>query len=289
MLKMVTEMTEITERAAIDVALDNGVLRGVAVLRRSGKSGSRTYTDRALFDVVEAINRESIKVYLDHSGKMIAGVRSVSDLVGSLRNARLDTDVVRADFAILPKYRATVEAMARDHIGGLSIHASPGAIDRAKGRETIESIAQLHSVDLVSETGSTISLLEAAPRATPTEILAKLEGKKSTFEAAIAELVADRWISDTSREMIRRELIERLRVLLYGKLQVPLEIPARPIMNSATPPEKGETINDLDFARALDRAGLYRGELPPEPERELTRTETALIAAFGRADGLEIK
>jgi len=282
------ELTDIIERAALDVALENGVLRGAAVLRRSGKSGSRTYTDRALSDVVEAINRESIKVYIDHAGRLIAGVRSVADLAGSLRNARLDGNVVRADFAVLPKFRKTVEAMARDGIGGLSIHASAGPIRRDRNRETVESIEKLHSVDLVSETGSTISLLEAKPRHTPNDIIAMVRQKKLNFIDAIKLFVADQWVTPPADADIWRQLLAAFEVIIARDHHLNFDSP--PILMSADPPDKsGETITDTDFARALDRAGIYAGELPPELERKLTRTEAALVAAFARRDGLEIK
>jgi len=282
---MNSETIEIQERRGFDVKLIDGVLSGVSVLRSLGQNGNRSYSDRAMRDLIEAINNRTIPVYQDHEGKLVQGIRSVADIIGSLKNARINDGVVRADFSVLPRFRKTVEQLARDGVAGLSINATGLRTIESNGKQTVERLTNVRSVDLVAETGSTLNLMEQAPRFRPMEVFTKLRDGALTFEAAIKQLLADAWISEKNAEAFRAALVDVAQKEMSVTFKLPMTGPVG-VVASLDPDRSGDPITesdaptDAEFLRALKRDGIYTGETEPEPARPESAEDRELLDAI---------
>lgn len=138
------------------------VIKNVAILNRISKN-NRIYSDKALDDIVDLAN-EGIKSYADHEIENSRGkVRSVRDLIGRIFSAKKTDGKVVGSLEVLENHRSWVFAIAEmPELAGMSIRAM-GKIKAErdeKGREVVESVSVLKSIDLVSEPATTKSLFE---------------------------------------------------------------------------------------------------------------------------------
>lgn len=143
----------------IDEALRT--LKGVAVLRRSSQNGTRMYSGEAMGDVARLT--PSTKSFRDHG----AGYREMDRLLGTFGRAVYENDaIVRADFKYLPQHAAMFKALVEDEPAGVgfSVHifCDERYIERRGNVQHIGRVDKLASIDLVSSTGSTLALFEAA-------------------------------------------------------------------------------------------------------------------------------
>jgi hypothetical protein len=153
-----TRLCELTAAAPRAVDETAQTIRGVAVLGRLSRN-KRTYSDRALGDVAKLA--DGIKVYTNHS---VTRPRNVLDTVGILRDAHVDGERVRADLVVVnPNHWGLVAGAARraPNALGLSVDVD-AAVTRKNGRATVESVANLRSVDVVSSPAATRTLFESA-------------------------------------------------------------------------------------------------------------------------------
>lgn len=138
---------------------ESGVIRGVRVLGLKSKNNRRY--------LAEAANRATGKynesrVFVDHNRK--EGERSLSDWWGVLREARTDSDGVRADLHYNKNHPMTpqlIEAAKRFPTRfGLS-HVASGATERSGGETVVTDIDEVISVDVVSNPATTKGLFES--------------------------------------------------------------------------------------------------------------------------------
>ena len=168
------EFKEAITKQFADVKLDkeNHKIMGVSILRKTSencsfaKGSGRTYSDKAMQSVANLV--EGKKAYMDHTTEKAMqdsrGVRSIKDLFGFYENGRLVDGIARADLVYLTNHATWVEPLVEqmsDKIGE-SIHAyGPSVYDKQTGREIVEDVTLLQSVDLVTEPGSTLNLFES--------------------------------------------------------------------------------------------------------------------------------
>ena len=154
-----TEITEITEAftEAIFEKTDN-TIRNICLISVSSRN-NRVYTDRALNNIVELAR--GVKVFADHPVK--GQIRSVRDLIGKISAPRRAGDKIYGDLKVLSNQDWVFDiAKQMPEIVGMSIVAR-GKISPEKdqkGREQVESVLALKSIDLVSEPATTNSLFE---------------------------------------------------------------------------------------------------------------------------------
>jgi len=152
------ERTRLSESARVS----GSIIRGVAVLAPHSRNGRR-YSRRALEDVAE--RAEGARVFLDHDeGSRRGGEpRTVRDLVGVIRSARVVRGAVRADLRLLDsEHRPFLLDLAEDApaLVGLSI-AARGKVRRGDdGEDVVERVTDLASVDVVTAPATTTSLFE---------------------------------------------------------------------------------------------------------------------------------
>jgi len=146
----------LTERATADPRIDESThtLRDVTLLGRRSKNG-RIYSQKALADVGRLA--EDAQVFADHSARQ----RSVNDLVGTLRNSRVEGGRVKADLLVLseskwPLIRNTALRSPRSF--GFSIDARG---EFGPDKRTVARVLELNSVDLVTRPATTAGLFES--------------------------------------------------------------------------------------------------------------------------------
>lgn len=152
---------EIRERAAFMAGerIDRGarLLRDVAVLRPTSQEGRRVYTHEAMADVARLL--AGTRSFAGHSPKFD---RPTDDLLGSFGPGRVADGMVRSDFHYLPARAQFFEALAEHpprHVG-FSIYGRAQA-RREAGKEIVEAVTALDSVDLVTGAGAVTNLFEA--------------------------------------------------------------------------------------------------------------------------------
>ncbi|HEY6022022.1 MAG TPA: hypothetical protein VIY48_19795 [Candidatus Paceibacterota bacterium] len=172
---MLRESGMIGELSEAMIDREAGVLRGMAILRKSSvnheyfkEATGRDYSDRALQEAAQICNGK--KCYFDHQGRSqgedMRGARRIMDLAGFFENGRVENGVAKADLRYLqtPTVKEFIEALVKLNAPGVgnSIVANGELVfDRTNKREVVNTIKEMRSIDLVSETGSTINLFES--------------------------------------------------------------------------------------------------------------------------------
>ncbi len=171
-----------------------GVIRGVKIIGSQSRN-NRTYPPAVLQKAIP--HYEGRGCFLDHT----AGQRSVASRFGWLQNVRGDGASLIGDLNILkshPNAPAIFEAAERNpRLFGLS-HSADGRVVRRGGKNVVEEIVGVHSVDLVCDPATTNSLFESAA---PT---ASLTGDAGIIEQVKAVLLADDLDDATKLEAIAK-------------------------------------------------------------------------------------
>ena len=135
---------------------DNKIIRNVVLLSRFS-ANKREYTSNCLNKSIPLF--EGIKSFANH-GKKGENSRDVRDLIGKYENIREENGKVKGDLNLLDNAGWVVSiAEKMPDIVGNSIHAQ-GKYYRKEGKEIIEELTKLHSVDLVTNPATTVSLFE---------------------------------------------------------------------------------------------------------------------------------
>lgn len=145
---------------------DASVIRGVRVL--NGKSrNNREYTKTAMDKAVNDGLYEGVDVNVDHpsaTNKDIQGNRLIRDSFGVLRDVRRDSNGIVADLHYLKSHPLTESILERaerfPEKFGLS-HNAMGKTTNRGGKELVEEIQRVKSVDLVRNPATTTTLFES--------------------------------------------------------------------------------------------------------------------------------
>ena len=147
------------------------LIPGVALLNETSSNiyypGSKGTKFSEAFRKAIASNIDGKKVYVDHAGKdelaNHRGVRSIRDVIGYYENGRMESGIPKADIKYLTNQAPFVESiMEMADLVGLSIVANGQmSYDVSTGIAEAFALKELQSVDLVTETGSTINMFES--------------------------------------------------------------------------------------------------------------------------------
>ena len=163
---MLISLVEITFSEAPAVDAGAGVIRGVRVLGRSSRNG-REYSDRALSEAARLY--QGIGVNLNHADRRETPLdksleRAVEAGFGWLEAVEVRSDGVYGDlhfFKSHPQAAMIVEAAERNpRRFGLSHHAE-GRVRRLNGKNVVESIERVRSVDMVQNPATNAGLFES--------------------------------------------------------------------------------------------------------------------------------
>lgn len=157
-------LTEYVNSRGVELTTDaeQGIIRGVKVLGLSSVNG-RTY-------LPEAINKaaglyEGAKVNVNHPQGRKDGPRDYRDRIGQITKVRIGEDGLYADLRFNPKHSLADQLLwdasnAPENVG-LS-HNVQARVSSRGGKQVIEEITSVQSVDLVADPATTRGLFEEA-------------------------------------------------------------------------------------------------------------------------------
>jgi hypothetical protein len=154
-------ISEWSASSSIKVDREAGIIRGVKIIGNTSRNG-RFYPPEVLRAAIGLY--EGVNVNYNHA-RDGGTVRSVEDRAGWLRNVSEDqAGGLSGDFHVLksdPRADKLFEAAERrPETFGLS-HTIDGKTSRKSGRDVVESIVKVWSVDIVSDPATTRSLFES--------------------------------------------------------------------------------------------------------------------------------
>jgi hypothetical protein len=153
-------LERVRSRSRVDRA--NKVIRGVKILGRFSSNG-RTYTEGALREAVPMY--EGARVFVNHRRPRDQRDRQISEVFGVLRNVRYIKDALYGDLHYLenaPSAAQILEAAENaPNTLGLSHHAVGDVTEGPGGREIVDKITHVRSVDIVAEPATTNGLFES--------------------------------------------------------------------------------------------------------------------------------
>lgn len=138
-----------------------GVIHGVKVLGRESKNG-REYSDKALAEAAKLYEKRDVN--LNHPARGSNAERPVEAMFGWLESVEVKDDGVYADLHYAtshPMAPAIVEIAQKNPMRlGLS-HNAEGTVKRVGGKNVVESIQTVKSVDLVQTPATVNGLFES--------------------------------------------------------------------------------------------------------------------------------
>lgn len=180
------KMTRWTESASGCKAIDReaGIIRGVKILGYESSNG-REYTKQAVEKGRPLY--EGAKVYSNHQRDPKNPERRNEDRWGKLINTNIQEDGLYGDLQYLKSHRDTesiLESIERFQDTGLS-HDAGGEYKTVKGKQIVESITRVYSVDVVQNPATNRNLFESEqPIVTKRKVLAVLREHASLPLAA---------------------------------------------------------------------------------------------------------
>jgi hypothetical protein len=230
----------ITESMSSQTRVDReaGMIRNVKLIGFESKNG-RTYPAKALKTAVHLY--EGAKVNLDHPEKSPSQARRYSDRIGVIRNARfVEGQGIYSDFRFNPKHPAAEQLCWDAENAPESLGFSHNAILRVggttNGKEVIEQIVSIRSMDLVADPATTTSLFESeeymdptAPVTLPTDTDPK-SAMKNAFRQMIMAAVDDESLDIKATMKKISEIMKAQDKLMGGG--TPSEDPAQESVNA---------------------------------------------------------
>lgn len=135
------------------------IVRNVVMLGPVSSHGYE-YTEQAMKRAVDGGLYEGCRCFIDHA----SGNRSVMDLAGQFRNVRFETGKIKGDAHLLDDDKGRkfwTIAKTAPAAAGCS-HVAEGRLVRgADGKQRVEEIVKVHSVDLVVQGATTKNVFEA--------------------------------------------------------------------------------------------------------------------------------
>lgn len=274
-------LLETSYSAQPKVDRESNVIRNVKVLGRTSRNG-RVYSDKALDEAVGLYG--DISVNFDHPDrKTPERERLFEEGLGWLTNARRDKDGVYADlnyYKSHPLAEMVCEAAERaPNQLGLS-HNANGPTSRRGGRDVVESITKVISVDVVRRPATNKSLFESEGSTMKLEeFLGTLD--KDSADRQLLETFAEGEVdieipSDADTDQAMKSVISKL---LEGDGQlIPLLEKAAEKPESATSVVKPEASMTPDKASAVKTLQEQVDGLVSENERlKAERAATELL------------
>ena len=267
---------------------ESGVIRGVAVITKGPALGHGMFVDNlTLSQVMEQAKTYAggLKVKLDHT-------TSASEIVGYLKEFRIDGDMVRADLHLLrssPRREYILElAETIPDTFGLSIAFS--GTDEKIGDNWFARCAEIYSADIVSEPAANPSGLfqvgenQPTPPSdmTPEEIqaaiaaaLAPLAEKIAAIEAAVAAEAADESIemTDGMKDEVKKAAQESALSVLR---EFSASLPAPTKFSAPATEPKSETFEEV--VRGFKRSGSKHNDAVRQAQKEKPELYAAYLS-----------
>lgn len=172
----IQKLSESTFSPPTKVDREAGVIHGVKVLGRESKNG-RSYNDQAMADAARLT--EGVKVHVNHPERDKPNrERGIGEMFGELKNVVIKADGNYADLHYLKKHPLAESVAERAErfpkSFGLSQNAD-GKVRVAGGKQIVESLVTLRSVDLVDTPATTAGLYESEGEKTLLEFVQAID------------------------------------------------------------------------------------------------------------------
>jgi hypothetical protein len=192
-------------------------IKNVSILGKSSKN-NREYTDTALNDAVGLF--EGVSAYANHRER---NKRDVREIIGSFINVRKVGDRVKADLQLLKKESWLLEVAEKmPKAMGFSIDAT-AKVRRVTGKEIVESISSVKSVDLVDSPATVKGLFESENDMEEKELLEKLQ-KIELQEKALESRAKELDVKEKELELERKKYERNRAILEKIEKELPKEI-----------------------------------------------------------------
>jgi len=237
----------------IKIDKENKMIRGIALINSRAQNGRRWYGADILRGAVSMF--EGAKSYIDHpkDGEETE-IRSIGELLGRVVNVRAENTGenaarLRADLQVFPKVGEWIFETAEQFpdMVGMSINAF-GKLKRKDGKEIVESIDGVHSVDLVTDMGATVSMFESQENESPENEDEQIMEKIKELEAQLAAL--NEKITNLEKE--NGDLKEEKAKLIQERDAKEKEILITTILDEQDIPKGARTDAVMDAIRALE-------------------------------------
>lgn len=179
--------------------IEEGIVKNVKFLGPVSANG-RDYPEQSRRNAIEKKRAyEEAKVYINHpsGGDTQQGPRAFQDLFGVMRATRHQSDGGFCNFHFNPKHplAEAFKWLAKNEPKAIGFsHNINGATTFEGGREIVEEIIEVHSVDLVTDPATTNGLFESRGRSMKTikakDVLAKIFEGKATKKKIVEEDMA---------------------------------------------------------------------------------------------------
>lgn len=173
----------------LTVDRENGVIKGVKILGFNSRNG-RTYSANAMEQARSLY--EGAKVNVNHPKGNPLGPRDYQDRLGQVRNVRMESDGLFGDFHYNPRHSLASQlewdAEKSPENVGLS-HNVLARTNKHGGREVVEAITKVVSVDLVADPATNKSLFESEQP--NMDEMTKLQEQVDALKADVTKLTAD--------------------------------------------------------------------------------------------------
>lgn len=184
---------------------EKGVIRGVKIIGHISKNGGgRRYTESALKQAVGLY--EGAKVYLNHpKGE---GDRDARDVLGHFEGVVAKPDGLYGDLyhfeshEFAPRLQEAVTNKKLANNIGMS-HNATGKMSRKDGKQVVESIEAVHSVDLVSDPATVRGLFESVEASYSDDPQATTLNPNKTVSEVIFDILTSDDEEDAKLERIR--------------------------------------------------------------------------------------
>ncbi len=185
------------ENAKIDIDVEQGIIRNLAIMTGDSPTRKRHYTDGAMRGAVELF--EGAQAYIDHPIPSVhrerQGVRSTKDLIGWYQNIRFEngspTGRLKGDLHLIGESQEAKKILWLSQNKPNLIGNSPRTRGRyyiQNGKEFIEQLVDVHSVDLVTAPSTTKGLFESANQEIKMENVEDLKKEnKELYESVLQE------------------------------------------------------------------------------------------------------
>lgn len=236
------------------------MIRGIALVNSKAQNGRRFYSADVLNSSTNLF--EGVRSFLDHPAKRdddtdTDSPRAVNELLGKIVNVKSentgkDTARLRADLQVFPKQGDWIFETAEQFpdMVGMSINAW-GKLKRSDGKEIVESIDRVDSVDLVTDMGATVSIFESQQKAIETQ---KQEEEKAIMDR-IKELETELAALNEKIQGLEKDnsaLKEEKEKLIQERDGKEKEIQITKILDEQEIPKGARTEEILEAIRALE-------------------------------------
>lgn len=280
-----TQQTRITESLSGSSRVDreSGVIRGVKLIGFESRNG-RYYPPETLKRAVSLY--EGARVNVDHPQNGPAQPRSYADRLGVIKSARfVEGQGIFGDFHFNPKHPVAEQmlwdAENRPEILGFSHNALMRFGAKSGGREVIEEIVSVRSVDLVADPATTQSLYESEE--------AQMEIDQPTPQTA------DDAVKDAFRQMVIAALddgtldMKGLLARIKGILQAKEKLMGGPVTKDPEPKDEPADEPGEESVKLQEQVKQLQQKLE---QYESEKAKAALVASIDAAlvtEGLDPK